>query len=117
MIRLPAVALIWLLALMASAAPPTSLSVARRTQAGIHQTDAAAVPSLFKPARVGHLQSAAPVRPSLSRYTFPHADLTWQQGIGLVQAGRTERSSQLLILPGPIAGLGTPRFPTGPPRA
>ena len=117
MTRLPSLALIWLLALMAGVGSPTGFSVVAPAQAGIHKVEAAAVPSLFKPARVEHLLSAAPTRPSPSRYSFPHSDLCALHALGSLQAGRIERSPQLPVLSGPIAGLGAPRFPTGPPSA
>ena len=117
MSRLPLV-LIWFFAVMAGAWPAAHPTAGWRAQANILQADPAAVPPLLKLSRVERLQTRAPARPAPARHTFPHTDLVRAGGTSLVlPAGRSERSPQRHVLLIPTPGLGTPRFPTGPPPA
>jgi len=110
--------LIWFFAVMAGAWPAAHPPAGWRAQANILQADPAAVPQPFKLSRAERLQSGAPARPAPARHTLPHTDLVRAGGTSLVlPAGHSERSPQRHALPVPAPGLGTPRFPTGPPPA
>jgi hypothetical protein len=75
-------------------------------------------PSLFKPVRAERLQAAASARASSWRHTSPPADLAVARANADPRPdGRFGRSPRPLAPPAAPSGLGSPRFPTGPPPA
>jgi hypothetical protein len=115
--RLP-LALMWLLALRAGVLSPARPSAALPEHASIVAADPLGAPRLFRPVRAERLQAAAPARPDPWRHAIPQADLGPTQGDAVIRPdGHVGRSPRSVAPPVTSSGLGSPRFPTGPPVA
>lgn len=115
--RLP-LALMWLLALMAGVLSPARPSAVLPERAGIVAADPLGAPTLIRVVRAERLQAAAPVRPDPWRPAAPQADLGPGQSDAVVRLdGHVGRSPRSVAPPATSSGLGSPRFPTGPPVA
>ena len=111
-------ALMWLLALMAGVLSPARPSAVPPERASIVAADPLGAPTLFRAVRAERLQAAAPVRPGPWRHAAPEADLGPAQSGAVVRlAGHVGRSPRSVAPPATSSGLGSPRFPTGPPVA
>jgi hypothetical protein len=115
--RLPALGLLWLLAVVFGASPAASPSAAGLpVTAALRQGEAHAAPTIYVPARALRLPAAFPGPTSHARHTSPSADLIRARlDATLLSEGRVTAPTSGVIGPAPDARHVFPRFPTGPP--